>query len=334
MKRTTPSSRPWFNVRRPAPTWPPYSMMDVNIEEQARMRTDRLERLYHKGQKFAWDGREVLGGLIAEHGPPSLPDHKKEPALKILSILVWGELAAWAISADLAERIVDVEAKMAATSQAHDEARHFYVLRDYMNALGEPIPRLGGIARKLLIGILETDSLVHKLVGMQLLVESNALSLFKAMGDARLDPVLTGLLPYYERDEARHVGLGVMYLPKLLSKLSRIETARVAAFQLRCVGLLIAAGLPLRATFQALGLEPRELAQHTVKLQDEILGQMRATGGGRRGTEGLLNPDKGVGPTLLEFIHPRDGLAAAPPLNRAVLKALTHGAEWMDRAWA
>jgi hypothetical protein len=26
---------------------------------------------------------------------------------------------------------------MAATSQAHDEARHFYVLRDYLRALGE-----------------------------------------------------------------------------------------------------------------------------------------------------------------------------------------------------
>lgn len=309
-------------------------MMEHDIEEQARQRTDRLERLYHKGQKLAWDGREVLGALIDKHGAPKLPEDKKEPALKILSILLWGELAAWAISADLAERIEDVEAKMAATSQAHDEARHFYVLRDYMNALGEPIPRLGGIARQLLIGILEADSLVHKLVGMQLLVESNALSLFKGIAEAKLEPVLTELLPYYERDEARHVGLGVMYLPKLLKNLSRVEAAGVAAFQLRCVGLLIAGGLPLRETFQSLGLEPRKLAQHTVKLQDEILGQMRATGGGRRGMGGLMSPDKGIGPSVFEFIHPQNGLASAPPLNRAVLRALTQGAEWMDRAWA
>ncbi len=325
--------RPWFPARRRAASWPPYDLVEVDIERQARERTERLERLYHKGQRLAWDGKAVLEELINKHGPPRLPEDKKEPALKILSILLWGELAAWAISADLAERIDDVEAKMAATSQAHDEARHFYVLRDYIHAMGEPVPRLGGIARQLLIGILETDELVHKLVGMQLLVESNALSLFKGIANAELEPVLTELLPYYERDEARHVGLGVMYLPKLLKNLSRVEAARVAAFQLRCVGLLITGGLPLRTTFRALGLEPRELARHTVKLQDEILGQMRATAG-RGGTGGLLNPDKGIGPTILNFIHPAGGDATAPPFNRAVLRALTHGAQWMDRALA
>lgn len=328
------SPRPWFPNRRPAASWPPYDVIEVSIEEKARERTDRLERLYHKGQNLAWDGKAVLSELIAKHGQPRLPEDKKEPAMQILSILLWGELAAWAISADLAERINDVEAKMAATSQTHDEARHFYVLRDYMQALGEPIPRLGGIARQLLIGILETDSLVHKLVGMQLLVESNALSLFKALANAELEPVLTELLPYYERDEARHVGLGVMYLPKLLKNLSRVETARVAAFQLRCVGLLITGGLPLRDTFRQLGLEPRDLAKHTVKLQDEILGQMRATGGSRASLGGLLNPHKGIGPTVLDFIHPVGGEEAAPPLNRAVLSMLTRGATWMDRALA
>ncbi len=331
MKATT--QRPWFPTRTTS-HWPPYDKLETSIEEQARDRMGKLERLYHKGQNLSWDGRTVLNDLIEKHGQPRLPPEKKEAALEILSILLWGELAAWAISADLAERIDDVEAKMAATSQAHDEARHFYVLRDYIRALGEPIPRLGGIARTLLIGILETDSLVHKLIGMQLLVESNALSLFKAIAGAKLEPVLTELLPYYERDEARHVGLGVMYLPKLLRGLSRVEAAGVSLFQLRCVALLITGGLPLRATFRALGLEPREMASHTVKLQSEILGQMRATGGGRGALGGLLNPDKGMGPTILDFIHPVGGEASAPPLNRAVLKAMDRGARWMNEAFA
>ena len=30
-------------------------------------------------------------------------------------------------------------------------------------------------------------------------------------------------MPYFERDEARHVGLGVLYLPKLLAQLSRLQ---------------------------------------------------------------------------------------------------------------
>src|SRR3954453_4013894 len=159
--------------------WPPYEMMESALVDRAQERLDKLERLYHIGQSNIWDGQKVLADLIAKHGRPRLPPDKKETALKVLSVLLWGELAAWATSADLAERIDDVEAKLAATSQAHDEARHFYVLRDYLRALGTPVPRLGGIARRLLVSILETPSLVNKLIGMQLLTESNALSIFR-----------------------------------------------------------------------------------------------------------------------------------------------------------
>jgi hypothetical protein len=330
--------RPWFRVQK-ATSWPPYNMLNVDIEAQARARLDKLERLYHKGQDHVWDGREVLGALIEKHGKPVLPEAKKEAALKLLSILLWGELAAWAISADLAERIEDVEAKMAATSQAHDEARHFYVLRDYLAATGEVVPPLGGVARSLLITILETDSLVHKLVGMQLLVESNALSIFRALADAELEPVLTDLMPYYEKDEARHVGLGVMYLPKLLAKMTKLDAARMSAFQLRCVGLLIVGGLPLRKTFRALGMEPRKMAARTVRLQNEILHQMRTHSQNNgfdkmRGMGGLMNPGEGVGPTVLDFIHPPNGEESVAPLHRAVLSVMTAGARWADKALA
>ena len=34
-------------------------------------------------------------------------------------------------------------------------------------------------------------------------------------------------MPYFERDEARHVGLGVLYLPRLLAKLGPLEAARL-----------------------------------------------------------------------------------------------------------
>ena len=170
---------------------------------------------------------------------------------------MWGELAAWAISADLAERIDDVEAKMAATSQAHDEARHFYVLRDYLRALGEPVPRLGGIGRRLLIGILETDSLVHKLIGMQLLVESNALAIFRGLVEAKVEPVLAELLALLRE------GRGAPRRPRRDVPAAPVEDARpprdvgVAAFQLRCVGLLMSGGMVMRDDFRALGIDPR-----------------------------------------------------------------------------
>lgn len=316
--------------------WPPYGLVEDSIAEAAARKLDKLERLYHVGQNNIWDGREVLTALIAKHGPPRLDDAHKEPALRLLSILLWGELAAWAISADLAERIDDIDAKMAATSQAHDEARHFYVLRDYLRALGDPVPRLGGIGRHLLITILETDSLVHKLVGMQLLVESNALSIFHGLVEAKVEPVLCELLPYYEKDEARHVGLGVMYLPRLLSRLTPLETAQVAAFQLRSIAYLISGGLTLRPHLEALGMDARQMAKRTIKLQADVLSDMLATGGTERrrdAVRGLLDPSRGIGPGVLDFIHPPDE-GRMSPLHKLLLSAWTGGAKLADRALA
>jgi len=319
-------------------SWPPYELVEDNLADRARHKLDKLERLYHIGQNNIWDGRQVLNDLIAKHGPPRLPPAQKQSALKILSVLLWGELAAWAISADLAERIDDVEAKMAATSQAHDEARHFYVLRDYLRALGEPVPRLGGLGRRLLISILETPSLVEKLIGMQLLTESNALAIFRGLADSRIEPVLAELLPYYEKDEARHVGLGVMYLPRLLSQLSTTGVASVVAFQLRSIGILMTAGLTMHQHFRNLGIDPRKMAQHTVRLQDEVTHDMLGEAGAgekpRDAVRGLLNPAKGFGPRILDFLHPPTGLANAPAWHRGVLAAWTRGAFWADRALA
>jgi hypothetical protein len=320
--------------------WPPYELVEQSLVERAQSRLERLERLYHVGQNNIWDGREVLNGLIAKYGKPKLPDEKKEAALKILSVLLWGELAAWAISADLAERIDDVEAKMAATSQAHDEARHFYVLRDYLRALGEPVPRLGGIGRRLLLSILETPSLVHKLIGMQLLTESNALAIFRELAASRLEPVLSDLLPYYERDEARHVGLGVMYLPRLLSRMSSRETLGVMWFQLRSIAMLMSAGINMHEHFRTLGIDPRKMAEYTIKLQDDVTREMLAeasAGPGKRrrdAVRGLFNPAKGVGPRILDFIHPRGGLAARPAWQRTTLKVWKRAAATIDRALA
>jgi hypothetical protein len=320
--------------------WPPYEMMESALVDRAQARLDKLERLYHVGQNNIWDGREVLDALIAKHGKPTLPPEKKESALKVLSILLWGELAAWAISADLAERIDDVEAKMAATSQAHDEARHFYVLRDYLRALGEPVPRLGGIGRRLLLSILETPSLVHKLIGMQLLTESNALAIFRGLVDSKIEPVLAELLPYYEKDEARHVGLGVMYLPRLLRKLSRVETAGVVAFQLRSIAMLMSAGINMHDHFRNLGIDPRKMAEYTMKLQDDVTRDMLSdapSGNGQRrrdSVRGLLNPAQGFGPRILDFLHPRGGIAARPTWHRTTMRVWRRAAAAVDRALA
>ena len=223
----------WIHPRRPRDHFPPYELADRDLVARTEARTRKLARLYHVAQDQAWDGRAVLADLVARHGGIHFPPDKKEAMGRVAAVLLWGELAAWSISADLALRLEDPAAKMAATSQVFDEARHFYVLRDYLWQAEIPLPRLGGYSRTILVDLLETDNLLHKLVGMQLMVENVALCLFKMIAAAQLEPVLSELLYYYERDEARHVGLGALALPTILPGLSSLEAGRLWLYQLR-----------------------------------------------------------------------------------------------------
>ena len=113
----------------------PYDMFDHERTTREVKAARRLERVYHKGHQRAWNGKEVLQNLLEEHGPIELPQEKREALRSLFAIVLWGELAAWKVSAELAMRLEPLEAKMAATSQAHDEARHFYVLYDYLQML-------------------------------------------------------------------------------------------------------------------------------------------------------------------------------------------------------
>src|SRR5438094_7006693 len=171
--------------------WPPYHLMQRDYLAEAKRKYDRLERLYHVGHKQAWDGKVLLAELIKKHGGVQLAPEKKRAIAEIFSTILWGELAAWSISADLALQIEDTEAKMAATSQVFDEARHFYTLRDYLLALDVEVPPLDGYTHTVLVELLDTTRLVDKLLGMQLIVESVAVTLFKTVAMARVEPVLS-----------------------------------------------------------------------------------------------------------------------------------------------
>src|SRR5262249_55598453 len=101
--------------------------------------------------------------------------------------------------------------------------------------------------------------LIVKLFAMQLLVEGAAQSIFKFLGEANVEPVLGELLPYIERDEARHVGLGVLHLPKLLAPLSVARARRIARRVVGIGDLLGAWQQSLLEHYGALGLDPRDL---------------------------------------------------------------------------
>jgi len=204
------------------------------------------------------------------------------------------------------------------------------VLREYVTKLG-PVPPLGGLPRRLLSKVLAAPTLATKLIGMQLLFETNAVVIFRRIAESNVCPILSELLPYFERDESRHVGLGVMFVPRLIERMTAAEARRTARFQVECILLLMAGGFIVRDDFQTLGLDQRLMATRVTEMQDDIVQQMAEHHG-----EGVLRavrtPRAGYGPKILDLIHPPAGLEQASPMHRKLHRGVQRTLELVDRA--
>lgn len=252
---------PWLRSRAAANAPVPYDMFDHERTKREARAARQMERIYHKGQEKIWDGREVLNSLLAKHNGVQIAPHLREPLRRVLSVIFWGELAAWKVSAELALHLEPLEAKMAATAQTHDEARHFYVMHDYLELLGYQPTELPSGPKRVIESILNADSLAKKLLGMQLMVEPVAMSMFQLVREMEVEPVLSELVVLYERDEARHVSLGVQYLPELIADMSLRERIDLHAWQLRLFMNELDGVRQMEEDFQALGLSPREVVR-------------------------------------------------------------------------
>jgi hypothetical protein len=312
--------------------FPPYQLLH-DWEHRAADKTHRLERLYHQTQARSWDPRAVLDELEAKHGGIHVPEDKREAMGHVFTVILWGELAAWNIAADLARALPDVDAKMAATGQVFDEARHFTVMRDYFTRAKITLPPMNPFGRRVLVKILETESVLEKLYGMQLLVENLALAIFKQVAASGIEPVLTDLLSYIERDESRHVALGVMYLPKLLAQASPSERARNWVFNMELFLLTIGGGQLLDPHFHALGIDHRQLGATAQRLHEQVLRQMGEDSGLRpgqrvRGSYGLSRRQR---EWMQDFLHPAGPMSPRHARARKVVdRAARTVAGWMS----
>lgn len=300
----------------------PYDMFDVTRSANEARRAEKLANIYHKGQSLAWNGREVLSALIKKHGGVHLPDKERKALSRIFSILMWGELAAWRISAQLADRLVPLEAKMAATSQAHDEARHFYVLHDYLKELGEIPARPDPDTEAVLSLVLKTNSLAEKLFGMQILVENIALTIFHFIRRLQVEPVLTELLAYYEKDEARHVGLGLQELPNQMKRMTPRQRASLIAFQVRIVSHIIKGLKALEPDLNTLGVSARTVLEDGTAKVDQTADQMLAELG--LSTTVSREVIRRTVQAMCEFLFPREEALWGEKLGSA-LRILRYG---------
>jgi hypothetical protein len=91
---------------------------------------------------------------------------------------------------------------------------------------------------------------------MQLMIEPIALTIFRLVIESKVEPVLCDLLSYYEKDEARHVALGVKYLPRLIKKMSYTDIIDLIAWQVKILLLEVESLEQLRSDFEKLGFDP------------------------------------------------------------------------------
>lgn len=221
---------------------------------------------------------------------------------------------------------------MAATSQAHDEARHFYVMHDYLElALGEVPKTVPYASERLLETVLATDDLACKVLGMQMQVETTALTIFQHLREARICPVLTELLLYFERDEARHVGLGTQCLPIMLRSMNRLDGLKTTVFALEVTYWLIAAHRSMDKPLRELGLEPRRILTLAKSKQMLVFEELWAKTGGRSTVGDVISR---LMEATANAMWPPERDADWRTRSRAFARGLRHGIDRVDTSIA
>lgn len=227
-----------------------------NYEEADR----RIRKLYRLGKERNWNAEtDIDWSPGIDRAEPPLLDGVDNPfedwapyqALSeqektefvwhqqswMLSQFLHGEQGALLVASQLVSCAPTYDAKLYASSQTFDEARHVEVFNQYiMDRVGFMYP-INPNLKLLLDKILSDRRWDLKFIGMQLIIESLALAAFNTQKLMCRDPVLREVLELVTRDESRHVAFGVTYMEQFVKALSEkeIEDRAQFAYEACCV---------------------------------------------------------------------------------------------------
>ena len=125
----------------------------------------------------------------------------KRKSAHLLSTFLHGEQGAMMICGQLVEVVPDMDAKLYASTQVIDEARHVEVFHRYIQRLDRVYPIMHGL-KALLNAVLQADLWQMKCVGMQVIAESIAMGGFKTMAKLTHDEVFRRVVELTAQDEA------------------------------------------------------------------------------------------------------------------------------------
>ena len=214
---------------------------------------NRIKKLYELGKELNWNGSIDLNWDYTHPANEKLVETDEQlphetleayenlseeekilfdrhSTAELMSQFLHGEQGALLVASQLASCAPTYNAKLYAASQTFDEARHVEVFNRYLQEkIGMHYPINKNL--KLLLDKILTDPRWDlKFIGMQIIIEGLALAAFQMLKGLSKDPLLTQLLHYIIRDEARHVTFGINYLEDFVKTLSPEEIEERAEF--------------------------------------------------------------------------------------------------------
>jgi rubrerythrin len=252
-------------------------------------------RLYEQAKRDQWNAATDIdwtkpldgdGGLIADDLVDisgtrfwdRLSDAQKvEVNRKVsqwrLSTLVHGEHGAMLVCSQMVETVHGQDAKLFQATQVVDEGRHNEVLHRYLKLrLDGQIYPLAGNVKEVFDTLLGTSSWYLKTIGLQLVAETFAVSLFRMLAETSKDEVLRDVCRRILADEARHMGFGMLSLPAVVAEATSAERDEMEDFAVWSLVRTLTGIFPLPA-YEEIGFSRAEI--------DEIkkLRRERAAGG-------------------------------------------------------
>ena len=141
----------------------------------------------------------------------------------LLSQFLHGEQGALLCTAKIVETVPWYDAKLYASTQVMDEARHVEVFARYLDEKLSGHYPINAHLRMLLDDIVNDSRWDMTYLGMQIMVEGLALAAFGFQQQMTTEPLLKKLLRYVMSDEARHVAFGVLSLKEVYDEMSDAE---------------------------------------------------------------------------------------------------------------
>ncbi len=175
-----------------------------------------------------------------------------------LSQLFHGEHGAVLVCGQLANVLPDADTKFFMATQVMDEARHNEFFQRYLTERVGKTYDQADTGRELFDFILADSRWYIKTIGLQLIGETFAVALFKMLADTAKDQLLREGCQLILRDEARHMGFGMLSLPEQVAQMSAQELAEVEEFTIYFLRNTLTGGFP-REAYLDMGFNKNEI---------------------------------------------------------------------------